>query len=61
MTYDGRAHTRLATLPGMWERTLTVTSAGKTFSVTGWKIGACSLAPARCTHRGLGSYCTPGF
>lgn len=39
MSYEGRAHTRMATLPGMWDRTLTVTSAGKTFSVTGWKIG----------------------
>lgn len=29
----------LATLPGMWERTITIGSAGKTFSVTGWKIG----------------------
>ena len=34
-----------ATLPGMWERTLTVSSAGKTFSVTGWKIGW-ALGPA---------------
>lgn len=32
-------HARIATLPGMWERTVTVGSAGKTFSVTGWKIG----------------------
>eukprot|EP00126_Sphaerothecum_destruens_P010398 Sdes_comp20732_c0_seq1m16540 len=32
-------HTRIATLPGMWDRTFTVGSAGKTFSVTGWKIG----------------------
>jgi aspartate/methionine/tyrosine aminotransferase len=32
-------HVRIATLPGMWERTLTLGSAGKTFSVTGWKIG----------------------
>lgn len=32
-------HVRLATLPGMWERTITLGSAGKTFSVTGWKIG----------------------
>ncbi|RHY33828.1 hypothetical protein DYB32_001564 [Aphanomyces invadans] len=31
--------TRFATLPGMWERTITVASAGKTFSVTGWKVG----------------------
>lgn len=30
---------RIATLPGMWERTITVGSAGKTFSVTGWKLG----------------------
>lgn len=29
----------IATLPGMWERTLTCGSAGKTFSVTGWKTG----------------------
>ena len=28
----------LATLPGMWERTVTIGSAGKTFSVTGWKV-----------------------
>lgn len=32
-------HTRIATLPNMWERTITLGSAGKTFSVTGWKIG----------------------
>ncbi|XP_054155802.1 kynurenine aminotransferase-like [Oppia nitens] len=34
-----RQHTRMASLPGMWDRTLTIGSAGKTFSVTGWKIG----------------------
>ncbi|KAM3570495.1 hypothetical protein VYU27_007443 [Nannochloropsis oceanica] len=39
ITFDEHQHTRLATLPGMWERTLTLSSAGKTFSVTGWKIG----------------------
>jgi len=37
--YDGAAHTRLATLPGMARWTLTVSSLGKTFSVTGWKVG----------------------
>ena len=37
--YDDASHTRLATLPGMGERTLTISSLGKTFSVTGWKIG----------------------
>jgi N-succinyldiaminopimelate aminotransferase len=39
LVYDGREHVPLATLPGMAERTLTVSSAGKTFSLTGWKIG----------------------
>ncbi|XP_035212820.1 kynurenine--oxoglutarate transaminase 3-like isoform X1 [Stegodyphus dumicola] len=39
IVYKGNEHIRMATLPGMWERTLTVGSAGKTFSVTGWKIG----------------------
>jgi N-succinyldiaminopimelate aminotransferase len=37
--YDGIAHTRLATLAGMAERTLTISSLGKTFTVTGWKVG----------------------
>ena len=31
----------MATLPDMWERTITIGSAGKTFSVTGWKLGWC--------------------
>jgi N-succinyldiaminopimelate aminotransferase len=39
LVYDGREHVPLATLPGMAERTLTISSAGKTFSFTGWKIG----------------------
>ncbi|XP_065828920.1 kynurenine--oxoglutarate transaminase 3 isoform X2 [Oscarella lobularis] len=38
LVYEGE-HIRIATLPGMWERTLTIGSAGKAFSVTGWKIG----------------------
>jgi N-succinyldiaminopimelate aminotransferase len=37
--YDDVPHTPLATLPGMAERTLTISSLGKTFSVTGWKVG----------------------
>eukprot|EP01040_Poterioochromonas_malhamensis_P004423 gene4423-4741_t len=41
LVYDGFEHTRLASLPGMWERTLTISSSGKTFSATGWKIGWC--------------------
>ncbi|CAL1540448.1 unnamed protein product [Lymnaea stagnalis] len=39
MTYNGNQHIKIATLPDMWERTVTIGSAGKTFSVTGWKIG----------------------
>ncbi len=34
-----RPHLPIATLPGAWERTLTISSAGKTFAVTGWKVG----------------------
>jgi N-succinyldiaminopimelate aminotransferase len=39
LTFDEIRHIPIATLPGMWERTLTIGSGGKTFSVTGWKIG----------------------
>ena len=39
MLYDGRPHVPMAGLPGMADRTLTISSAGKTFSVTGWKVG----------------------
>jgi N-succinyldiaminopimelate aminotransferase len=37
--YDDAIHTRLATLPGMEDRTLTISTLGKTFTVTGWKVG----------------------
>ncbi|MCD2115937.1 MULTISPECIES: pyridoxal phosphate-dependent aminotransferase [Rhodococcus] len=39
LVFDGRTHIPLASLPGMAERTITVSSAAKTFNVTGWKIG----------------------
>lgn len=39
LTFDGVRHIPLATLPGMRERTVMISSAGKTFSVTGWKTG----------------------
>ncbi|XP_064645839.1 kynurenine aminotransferase-like isoform X2 [Lineus longissimus] len=42
---DSQPHRKIATLPDMWERTITIGSAGKTFSVTGWKIGW-AIAPA---------------
>ncbi len=37
--YDGRKHVSPATLPGMAERTITISGVSKTFSVTGWRIG----------------------
>lgn len=39
LTYDKVAHIPIGTLPGMAERTLSISSAGKSFNVTGWKIG----------------------
>ncbi|XP_036892907.1 kynurenine--oxoglutarate transaminase 1 isoform X3 [Sturnira hondurensis] len=39
LVFDGCQHISIASLPGMWERTLTIGSAGKTFSATGWKVG----------------------
>ena len=38
-TLGTEGHIHFAKLPGMWDRTLTVSSAGKTFSVTGWQVG----------------------
>ncbi|GAB4508812.1 MAG: methionine aminotransferase [Anaerolineae bacterium] len=39
LLFDEAAHIPIATLPGMFERTVTIGSAGKTFGMTGWKIG----------------------
>jgi N-succinyldiaminopimelate aminotransferase len=55
LVFDGE-HLPLASLPGMRERTVVISSAGKTFSVTGWKIGwSCAPAPLtaalRCAHQ----------
>ncbi len=45
LVFQGQ-HLPIATLPGMWERTVTINSTGKTFSATGWKIGyAIAAAP----------------
>ncbi|MDR3519010.1 MAG: aminotransferase [Azospirillaceae bacterium] len=46
LVFDGRQHIPLMTLPGMRERTLRIGSAGKTFSLTGWKVGYVTAAPA---------------
>jgi aminotransferase len=37
--YDGRQHIPMATLPGMYDRTVTISGLSKTFSVTGWRLG----------------------
>lgn len=45
LVFDPHKHIPMATLPGMFERTITVSSMGKTFSATGWKIGWVYGAP----------------
>jgi N-succinyldiaminopimelate aminotransferase len=39
LVYDDNEHIAMATLPGMFDRTVSISSAGKTFSFTGWKVG----------------------
>lgn len=54
--YDGNKHISMASLPGMWERTITVQSFSKTYSMCGWRIGYL-VAPAElmrivvCAHQ----------
>ena len=45
MVFDGRAHIPLMTLPGMMDRTVRMGSAGKTFSLTGWRLGYAAGPP----------------
>jgi N-succinyldiaminopimelate aminotransferase len=45
LTFDGAVHIPIASLPGMRERTVTVSSTGKTFGMTGWKIGYAIARP----------------
>jgi N-succinyldiaminopimelate aminotransferase len=58
VVYDG-AHVPIATLPGMAQRTLTISSVGKSFSFTGWKVGWCT-GPAELVAavRGVKQYLT---
>lgn len=49
LIFDSARHIPIATLPGMFERTVTISSLGKTFSVTGWKIGWVYGAPELVT------------
>ena len=46
VVFDGRKHIPLITLPGMHERTVKIGSAGKIFSLTGWKVGFVCAAPS---------------
>jgi N-succinyldiaminopimelate aminotransferase len=41
LVFSGAEHVPMATLPGMADRTLTISSGGKTFNTTGWKVGWC--------------------
>lgn len=57
--YDGRSHVPLATLPGMAERTITIGGLGKTFAVTGWRLGyACALGPLASALRTVHDFLT---
>jgi aspartate/methionine/tyrosine aminotransferase len=49
MTYDGLEHIPIATLPGMMERTITISGLSKSYSVTGWRVGYV-IAPAELTN-----------
>lgn len=63
LTFDGSRHLPLASLEGMRDRVLTVSSLGKTYSLTGWKIGWVSgpaplVAAAQAAHQFL-TFCSP--
>ena len=63
LTFDGWSHIPLMTLPGMRERCMRISSAGKTFSLTGWKVGYVtadrSLAPNVAKAHQLLTFTTP--
>lgn len=58
IVFEGE-HVPLASLPGMRERTVTISSTGKTFSLTGWKIGfTCAPAPLAAAVRAVHQFIT---
>ncbi|WP_417846426.1 aminotransferase [Thalassospira povalilytica] len=66
LVFDGRKHKPLMTFPGMHDRTVRIGSAGKTFSLTGWKIGyvtACAklMEPIKKAHQFLVFTVPPGL
>jgi N-succinyldiaminopimelate aminotransferase len=59
LVYDGIAHVPLGSLPGMAERTVTISSAGKSFNCTGWKIGwVCAPPPLVAAVRAAKQFMT---
>jgi L-glutamine---4-(methylsulfanyl)-2-oxobutanoate aminotransferase len=64
LTYEpSLPHISIATLPGMWERTITLSSLGKTYSLTGWKVGWAIAPPdltacVRAAHQFI-TFCAP--
>lgn len=61
LVFDGLTHTSIVNLPGMRERTIVISSAGKTFSCTGWKTGwACAPEPLATAVKGIKQFLTYG-
>jgi aspartate/methionine/tyrosine aminotransferase len=59
ITYDSYLHFPLATIPGMAERTVTISGLGKTFAMTGWRLGyACALNPLSTILRTVHDFMT---
>jgi aspartate/methionine/tyrosine aminotransferase len=59
ITYDGAEHVPIATLPGMAERTITISALSKTYSVTGWRVGwAIAAAPLMAGIRPVHDFLT---
>ncbi len=57
--YDSLPHIPIATLPGMKERTITISGFGKTFAATGWRLGyACALEPLSTALRTIHDFTT---
>jgi len=57
--YEGHRHVSLASLPGMEDRTVTVSGLGKTYAVTGWRVGwAVAAAPLTALLRKVHDYVT---
>jgi N-succinyldiaminopimelate aminotransferase len=61
LVFDGATHDSIVNLPGMRERTIMISSAGKTFSCTGWKTGwACAPEPLATAVKGIKQFLTYG-